>query len=341
MADEGANARRSRSAAIDAVRVLGLTAVVAGHAFADPVVRSALYPWHVPVFFFLTGYLWTSGRDLGTEIRKRSATLLRPYLAWLLLGGLLVLVVRLLTGRGVDPGMVGAMLLGGTHIDSPLYTFWFVTALLFAALLYRLLERLPIWARLAVPGAALAVTYAVPHVVAGIPLSVGVAVPSVLFLLAGTVARRYRPRIRHPLGSGLAAVAVAALAVSTGASRPVDIKQGDFGTPVLSVAVAVLASFGIVLIAEVVIPRLGNRIGAVVVALAAGGLLVMLVHPVVLWALGNDADAGSWPLFLSALAAPWALAVALRHTALSPWVLGVPRATAPRDVRSGRSGSGS
>jgi acyltransferase len=317
---------QSRSAAIDAVRVLGLTAVVVGHAFAEPAVRSTLYPWHVPVFFFLTGYLWTSGRDLRTELRKRSATLLRPYLAWLVLVGALVLGVRLATGRDVSPGMIGEMLLGGTYIGSPLYTFWFATALVFAALAYRVLERLPPWARGSIPLATLVLAYAFPAAVAGVPLSLGVAVPSVLFLFAGELARRMRARIGRPFAVGAALIGVAAVLVSTGLSRPVDIKQGDFGTLLLSPVVGAIASLGIVLVAEVAVPRLGDRAGRAIVALAAGGLMVMLLHPVLLWALGNDSSAGSWPIFLTALIAPWSLALALRHTALSPWLLGVPRA---------------
>ncbi len=317
---------RPRSAAIDTVRVLGLAAVVTGHAFAEPAVRATLYPWHVPVFFFLTGYLWSVGRGLGDEVRKRARTLLAPYLAWLLLAGLFTTALRAEAGQPPSPAVLGEMLLGGTYVESPLYTFWFATALIFAALLYRALERLPGWVPWAVAAAGLAAVHAAPRVVADVPLSLGVAVPSLLFLLLGTVAKRLRPRIGRPLTVGLALLAVGAILVATGASGPVDVKQGDFGTVLLSPVVAAVLSFGLVLVAEVVVPALGERFGRAMVLLASGGLLVMFVHPVVLWALRNDSANGSWVIYLTALVVPWAIAVGLRHTPLSPWLLGVPRA---------------
>ncbi|WP_159084939.1 acyltransferase family protein [Planctomonas deserti] len=332
---QGTASVRPRSAAIDTVRVLGLAAVVTGHAFAEPAVRATLYPWHVPVFFFLTGYLWTAGRGLGDEVRKRARTLLAPYLAWLLLAGLFTTALRAEAGRQPSPAVFGEMLLGGTYVESPLYTFWFATALIFAALLCRALERLPGWVPWAVASAGLAAVYAAPRIVADVPLSLGVAVPSLVFLLFGTVAKRLRPRIGRPLIVGLALLAAGGILVATGASRPVDLKQGDFGTILLSPVVAAVLSFGLVLVAEVVVPALGARFGRAMVLLASGGLLVMFVHPVVLWALRNDSANGSWVIYLTALLVPWAIAVGLRHTPLSPWLLGVPRARpAPAPARA-------
>jgi hypothetical protein len=177
--------------------------------------------------------------------------------------------------------------------------------------------------------------------VAEVPLSLGVAVPSLAFLLLGTVAKRLRPRITRPVLVGLALLAASAVLVATGLSRPVDVKQGDFGTVLLSPVVAAVISFGLVLVAETVVPALGDRFGRAMVLLASGGLLVMFVHPVVLWALRNDSAQGSWVIYLTALLVPWGIAVGLRHTPLSPWLLGVPRARpAPSGATAGSGGSG-
>lgn len=57
----------SRSVGIDVVRVIAIVAIVAGHAWTR--VRSALvvHAWHVPVFFILSGYLWSGRRSLRQE----------------------------------------------------------------------------------------------------------------------------------------------------------------------------------------------------------------------------------------------------------------------------------
>src|SRR6478609_9373400 len=85
------SSRRARSAGIDAVRVVGIAAVIFGHTFRGPLTHEFLYAWHVPVFFFLTGYLWTPGRTLRQEFVNRGLTLGLPYIGWFVVISLLLI----------------------------------------------------------------------------------------------------------------------------------------------------------------------------------------------------------------------------------------------------------
>ncbi len=62
---------------IDLIRLLGLIAVVAGHVWASRPIAG-----YVAIFFVLSGYLWSSQRDLREEVRYRAWTLLIPYAAF-------------------------------------------------------------------------------------------------------------------------------------------------------------------------------------------------------------------------------------------------------------------
>jgi len=68
---------------IDLLRLVSIGAVVTGHIWATPLAHLVLYLWHVPFFFFLTGYLWTPQRAMSDEARRRAASLAKPYVFWL------------------------------------------------------------------------------------------------------------------------------------------------------------------------------------------------------------------------------------------------------------------
>ena len=68
-----------RLAGIDVLRVLGIIAVIVGHGWGQvDWVRAAIYSWHVPLFFVLTGYFWSSDRSMSDEARRRGDSLARP-----------------------------------------------------------------------------------------------------------------------------------------------------------------------------------------------------------------------------------------------------------------------
>ncbi|MFL6065424.1 MAG: hypothetical protein ACJ72G_12205 [Friedmanniella sp.] len=54
-AGTAASAVAVRSGGIDALRVLAILAVVLGHVWLSDFVYKLVCPWHVAIFFFLTG----------------------------------------------------------------------------------------------------------------------------------------------------------------------------------------------------------------------------------------------------------------------------------------------
>ncbi|MBF4463501.1 MULTISPECIES: acyltransferase family protein [unclassified Rathayibacter] len=317
---------RSRSAALDAVRVLGLIAVVACHVWSAPLwARELFFTWNVPVFFFLSGYLWTERRPFRVELGKRTSTLAVPLLAWLAILFPIWLVQQGIVG-GLTLSSAWRPLAGGNYIGRPFSTFWFVSALFFVALAYRLLQRFPLIVHVVVALVLLALVAVSPEAFALLPLGIGTGLASLVFVVAGVLAQRYRSRVRRDVLVAVVLLVVSTVLVVTRVSAPLDLKRADAGTPFLSAFVAIAISFALVLLAERYVPLLGERVGRSIVFLSSGGLFVVFAHPIMLWILNSRED-GTLLDFAFALLVPWIVASLVRFTPLSAALTGVPRAT--------------
>ena len=312
-----------RSGAIDGVRVLGIVAVVAGHSLSTPLVRPLFFTWHVPLFFFLAGYFWSARRTMPEELRRRTRSLGLPYGTWMLLIAMIFVPLDATLERFTVDRILGP-LYNGVHSAMPFTTFWFVSALFFAVLALRLLWRLPqvvLWA-IAVVGLALG--YIAGNALAQTPLALGSALPCLFFVLAGTASTKLRPLIKKPGRVGLVLVVLAAALIASGVASPLDIKQGNYGTPVISALVAVTISFALILLSEAVFGYLPSSVARVATNLSYAGFTVVLVHPLIIWLMlkfaGGSAD---WLIFAVALTVPWLIGMLALRTPASSWLTGV------------------
>jgi len=323
---------KSRSAAIDALRVVGIVAVVAGHVWSNDLARELLFSWHVPLFFVLSGYLWTRGRTAADESRNRWRTIGVPYVAWLVIIAIPVLWLTAIQGAGFWQQVV-RIVLGGAYIGRPFSAFWFMTALIIACVLFRWLERLPRPVAWLVAAAGIVACTFAPGVMSKAPLSAGVAIAALVFVLAGQWVRARRDRLRHPVLIAFGLLVVCAALIGTGVSRPLDMKQADLGTPVLSVLVAVAICTALILLAEAAFAQRAGTIPAVTVELAVVGTAVVLTHAVVLWVMRTPAD-GTWLDFVLAVTIPWVVALVIARTPLSRYLVGIPRRQRPSNAPS-------
>lgn len=329
---------RGRSVAIDVARVIGMVAVVTGHAMGSGardvpnVARLATFSWHVPFFFFLTGYLWTSGRGLRAEIRTRARTLLLPYVAWTALFAVPIFTLTTFTS-GLPVSDIWLTLLGGGQLRASFAPYWFLPMLFLVAVLLRLLERAPRWVSWALALSGLAVSYVWGTPLSHLPHDVFFLLPCLLFALAGQEIRAVRDRITRPVVVGSALLAVGGAFTFSHIAAPLDLKQGNFGTPLLSVAVALAISTGLLLVLQGLLPGTAYRWGGFVSGLAATSVVVLVTH-LFFFRLFETFVPPPVVLALS-LTASWLLGMAIHRTRLSPVLAGIPRhsrrATAPRD----------
>lgn len=311
-----------RNLGIDAVRVLALVAVVVGHVWYVPSVARWTYSWHVPVFFILAGYLWPRQRTQREDFRLRFRSILVPYAAWWLV--VLAAYVGGTVAMGDTPTLKRAILAawGGVGAYRPWSAFWFFTAFFIAVTVVRAVPR---WAALVIGLAALAFCHVAHGLALLAPLAAPAGLASVLFVLVGRGLHEVRGRVTRPGAVGLVAVlaGLAAVALVPG-YEPLEIKEADFGTPVLTVVVACLIGVGLILVAEAL--TRGRRdedtaTSRAITAVAACAPAVFLSHGILLFWLQTPVE-GRWLDFVLVLGIPLALALVLVRTPLAPWFVG-------------------
>jgi hypothetical protein len=300
------------------VRVVAVTAVVAGHAFsARPWTSEAIFSWHVGIFFVLSGYLWRPGRGLRPEVVHRARTLLVPYAAWLLLVTAAWWLIREHRGRPLHEPFLHRVAKGGSYVGMPYSAFWFITALFVAAVLYRALEgvagRWTPLAALGVGAAGLVAAEHSPEALKSIWWAAGLAVPCLVYVAVGALLRSVRPHVSAPLAVGPVLVAAGFAAFLVGDVSPPVIKAADFGDPALTVLAGGAIAVGLILLCEGVFTGRRRTIPWVT-ALATTALPVVFAHGLVLVALADRPLDASVGVFLAALTVPWVAALAIRRS---------------------------
>ncbi len=69
---------------MDIAKGLGIIAVVIGHAGAPSFITNFIYLFHIPLFFFISGYFWKDSYlvDIGSSILNRIRRLYVSYVTW-------------------------------------------------------------------------------------------------------------------------------------------------------------------------------------------------------------------------------------------------------------------
>lgn len=141
----------SRIAFIDTAKAVGIVLVVAGHVpEAPPLIVTLIYSFHMPLFFFISGYLLTPQRvaaHWGVLLRRGLRSLMVPYLFFFLLSFAYWMATRNLGARaqkfaGVDAADAWYGLFTGLSQDlfvNP--TLWFFPCLFLCQLIYAAARR--------------------------------------------------------------------------------------------------------------------------------------------------------------------------------------------------------
>ncbi|TQS93890.1 acyltransferase [Arthrobacter sp. TS-15] len=312
---------RARAADLDAIRLIGIAAVVVGHVWTSGPFTDALFAWHVPVFFILTGYLWKPGRTVRDEITRRSKTLLVPYVAWLAVISVAFASVEYLRGGSLPVEALRNAVYGGAFAVRPYSAFWFVPVLFFTAVLCRWLERFPAWVAWIIAGLGLAASVIAGEVMARTPLGIALAVPCLVFVLVGRALPAMVPRVRYRTAVGVGLVLAGVALTVGGAVRPLNMKDGDFGTVALSVVNSSAMSLGLILVFAALYRGVGPAVNRLTIRLASAGLVVVLTHAFFLYLLNTPAS-GAILDAVVALAVPFALALLVLRSPLRRWLVG-------------------
>jgi fucose 4-O-acetylase-like acetyltransferase len=306
--------------------MLGLAAVVVGHTTTDSYLwlHHLMVAWDVPIFFFISGYLWNEHRSFTDELRRRSRKLLVPYVCWLAIS-VAECVIWQFPDRPLFPtaeqplnSVFVQALLGGDYVQGPRQfwgALWFITAMWSGVLIFRWAGgEHPIWRKLAVK-AKLSISMTAwlgrPHpllpwavgifgvawgtfsreTIVAIPEDLGMGLVVVFFMCCGRAFRKLqsgwlggglgRPTPGRTALIGLALVVVPLVGAYFEVFDELHPKGIWLGTPVISVAAAVLISAGIVILCQWAEPHLAVWMRKVVAWLGSIGIAIFIGHSVI------------------------------------------------------------
>lgn len=239
-----------RRAWIDLAKGIGIALVVIGHACAEESstgalwARNAIYLFHMPLFFVVSGYLAKPGPMLDYA-RQRLNALIVPYVCYLfVIGAPLALATHNLHGRSALLEFA-SYFYGGRHLVTYMTIFWFVTCLFFAQIIYRGMLRISSSPYnlfvVGIIGVCGAYSYVfMPKHNFPWPLDVGVVPMALVFMWFGQLYKTVENRTAAVIGACLAAMLGLAIYLHYFSLYTFDMKAGLFGPflPGLSSAVA-------------------------------------------------------------------------------------------------------
>lgn len=317
MENRGQAEARFRLDWVDVARGLGILAVVVGHVWTRGPLRDAMYSFHMPLFFLLSGML-SRPRPVGDFTRRQLVGQMRPYAIFL--AALIALDLIVETAKGNRPIFhqwpedIVPILLGGFWLRGPFTIFWFVPCLMVARILFNLaLTRWPDpldrrWPIILPPMLALA--HALGWWTQASVLGL-LSVPMAFVLLwVGAAWRRLRWHngIILPLG-------LLALAGLSGLFPTLNMKAAEYGWPLLSIGSAIATSLLLFRLSALAAP-----FARPIAALGRESLAIMYCHVAVIHYL--TPYLGKLWLLALALLIPLALARLIRLSPrLARWLL--------------------
>ena len=133
--------KTNRIGYIDVARGIGILLVALAHAdvsLFSPYLHHLIYSFHMPLFFFLSGYFFKPQISFGVLLKKRFNTILKPYLVTILLIYIISLSFTNMRFATVFARILKSLYATGYYIDW--VQLWFLPSLfvtsLFAYLFY-------------------------------------------------------------------------------------------------------------------------------------------------------------------------------------------------------------
>jgi fucose 4-O-acetylase-like acetyltransferase len=309
---------------IDSCKGVGIVLVVLAHVLPDSPFTTAIYWFHMPLFFFLSGTLYNGEPLSRAFVKRRAIHLLIPYAAFVTLLSipyiaLAVLEVALRATPSAWGDLVSellASLLGGRSLSGDRGTVWFITCLLLCQLASGAVA--PLFRRAGI-AIVLASAYLLAYLdqrigsIQGLPWAIDVVPMAVFYSLIGHLAGKQSPLYR-PLAVALA-TAVFAVGVwgdvSLHHTVEVNMKRSYFGLPL---AGPILAGAGILLTVGLsqAIDR-SRMLAGPVRFLGQASLVIMFLHRAVHIALLR-AETPVWVIVVASLLVPLAIYPLLKRT---------------------------
>jgi acyltransferase len=126
-----------RIAWLDTSKGIGIFLVIIGHINIDPSIRGQIYAFHMPLFFILSGLLFSNRKPFKDFLLNKTRSLLIPYVAFSVIA---VILVKLLIDQPSNHFVKTMIVSKRNNIDydQPL---WFLTALFIIEIIFYFISK--------------------------------------------------------------------------------------------------------------------------------------------------------------------------------------------------------
>lgn len=178
---------------IDVLKGIGIIFVILSHASMSSIITNYLFSFHMPLFFFISGYLFTIKDNFRSVILKKVKTLLIPYICFILIADIIYSLLNnnfnlffLLEKTFYLKGEV-------LQLDAPL---WFLPCLFFSEIIYLLVYKLTNKDNKKILGILFLISVLGYFSKVLLPFGIHVAFTATVFLGLGNLYRQYESKIK-------------------------------------------------------------------------------------------------------------------------------------------------
>lgn len=284
---------------IDALKGIGILMVLLGHGTFHPYAADFVYLFHMPLFFFISGFLdKMQYKSFGEMVKRKAARLLYPYVVFgilITIYNTLFEVLRGITTEGKVAKRIIALVYGNLIWENNsdyIGTLWFLVGLFCAGLLayglYQLAKKSKIKIWIAIPAIIVlgaGACWMKNRFGIRLPWCLDVAFIAALFYFCGIMWRKWESRQKYetmPIGISLMAFGMVAGVINVlymkekdYAELRVDMLQMNYGIIPLFVLSALTMSLGLMIIVKKIWDR--GRL-KILEKIGKRSLLIMIVH---------------------------------------------------------------
>lgn len=262
---------------IDVCKGIGIIAVVVGHVYDGPVSRM-VYMFHMPLFFFIGGYLFKVKPDIKAFLKDKVIQLFIPYAVFLL--GIYSYMTFIYFST--NPVSLRSVLnfiirpfLGGLWLSGYATVFWFVPVFFLAQqALNIIIQKVTFRVSVIIILFCLVFAYLNSYVFIRLPWDVNVVLMALPLFFIGYYFRFYY--LHPPLFVALLAIAGAVYLELEYHNNHFDMKVANYGIPLISLLSA-LAIIYIVIYVSKLLDKI-EYFGSIIGEIGKASMVVMFLH---------------------------------------------------------------
>ncbi|WP_421672468.1 acyltransferase family protein [Raoultella terrigena] len=280
---------------VDTLKGIGIILVVAGHIFGS-YISGFIYLFHMPLFFFLAGYLY-SPKPLKQYLKNKSSNLLIPYSKYLLFFTATSTTYMILNHDSISMILKSVIksLYGGNLLTGWMGVFWFITVFFITQQLFNFsIVKLGIKKTSAIAIISLTLSYiASQFIKATTPLNIIVTLHAFPFMCLGYLFKTYKIKVNT-----MVVILTCVICIWFFSSHKVemkfDMKQSLYGIPFISFITALALVVMAIIISSIIKCKPLEFIGV-------NSMSIMYIHQFIHLSIANKVFESDFAIFTTTI----------------------------------------